>query len=366
LWLGLIVLVLTTVVVSVRPVGADSWKQAIDLREWRFPQDHGAHPRYRTEWWYFTGNLSDPDGHRYGYQLTFFRQGIVQERRPAKSSWSIGDLYLAHFTITDIDGERFHMSERISRTGPGLAGSATTGLNVWLLSWSARLKDGAISLTATEGDRSIQLELRPRKPVVLHGKSGLSQKGTMPGQASYYASLTDLSTKGALKIPGRERPVQVRGVSWFDHEFGSNQLSSQQVGWDWFGLHLSDGRDLMLYLLRRQDGSVDMASGTVVEPDGRTRHVEAGDIRIHVSRQWKSPQSGATYPARWAIRLSKHQIDLDVESLMANQELVTKRSTGVTYWEGAVAGRGQSIGRTVTCEGYAELTGYAGSLKGTF
>ncbi|HAR96223.1 MAG TPA: carotenoid 1,2-hydratase, partial [Deltaproteobacteria bacterium] len=336
---------MTAVVIPVRPAGADPWKQAIAPREWHFPQDHGAHPEYRTEWWYFTGNLFGSDGHRYGYQLTFFRQGIVQDRRLPNSSWSIRDLYLAHFALTDINEGRFLVFERASRTGPGLAGSETTGLNVWLLSWSAKMKGGVIRLTAVEGDRSIELELRPRKPVVLHGKGGLSQKGTMPGQASYYASLTDLSTRGTLRVPGKEKPIQVQGVSWFDHEFGSNQLSSQQVGWDWFGLHLSDGRDLMLYLLRRQDGSVDIASGTVVEPDGQTRQVEASDIRIHVSRHWKSPKSGATYPARWTIHLSRHQVNLEVESLVADQELVTKESTGVTYWEGAVAGRGQSRGQ---------------------
>jgi predicted secreted hydrolase len=347
--------------------GADgTWKQAVGQREWRFPRDHGMHPDFRTEWWYFTGNLRDTNGHRYGYQLTFFRQGIVRDPGSLSGSWSLRDLYLAHFTITDIDGKHFYASERISRTGPRLAGSTNAGLDVWLLSWSARSKGGTILLTASEGDRSIALELRPRKPVALHGKNGLSQKGNRPGQASYYVSLTDLSASGSLKVPGRGGLIRVQGISWFDHEFGSNQLSSQQVGWDWFGLHLSDGRDLMLYLLRRQDEAIDVASGTVVEPGGQTRHVEAGEILVEASRRWKSPQSGGTYPALWTIRIPKHQISLEVESLVANQELITKESTGITYWEGAVAGKGLSNGRAVTCEGYVELTGYAGSLKGTF
>jgi predicted secreted hydrolase len=369
LWLGALALALT-VLVSAPPSEAiaaeNGWKQAIGPREWRFPQDHGAHPAYRTEWWYFTGNLTDGNGKKYGYQLTFFRQGVLHEPGLPASSWSVRDVYLAHFTITDITGGRFYMSERASRTGPGLAGSSLRGLDVWLLSWTAKMKDGAILLEAREGERSIQLELRPRKPVVLHGMEGLSQKGHQAGQASYYASLTDLATSGALKVSGVSKPIQVRGVSWFDHEFGSNQMSSDQVGWDWFGLHLSDGRDLMLYALRRNDGSMDVASGTIVEPDGQARQIGARDMVINVARRWKSPQSGGAYPARWNIRIPGRQVNLEVESLVENQELITKESTGVTYWEGAVAGKGQSNGRAVTCEGYAELTGYAGSLKGLF
>lgn len=344
----------------------DEWKQAIGPREWRFPRDHGSHPEYHTEWWYFTGNLTDEDKHKYGYQLTFFRQGVTREPGLPASTWSARDLYLAHFTITDISEERFFMSERASRTGPGLAGSSTQVLDAWLLSWSAKLKDGVILLNAREGDRWIELELRPRKPVVLHGKNGLSQKGPKPGQASYYASLTDLATSGFLKVPGTDKAIQVRGTSWFDHEFGSNQLSPVQVGWDWFSLHLSDGRDLMLYLLRRQDGSIDAASGTLVEPSGQAKQIGAGDMVIEVTRRWKSPQSKRSYPAGWAIRLPKHLVNLDVQSLVADQELITSESTGVTYWEGAVAGKGKSMGQPVGCEGYAELTGYAGSLGGVF
>lgn len=361
------VLVALLVAAGISRAGADTaWKQAIGPKEWRFPQDHGAHPAYRTEWWYFTGNLTDEGRHRYGYQLTFFRQGILPEPGLPANSWSVRDLYLAHFTITDINGGGFFLSERASRTGPSLAGSAAQGLDVWLLTWSAKLRDGVILLEARDGEKSIQLELHPRKPVVLHGRNGLSQKGHEPGQASYYASLTDLATAGVLKIPGADKSIQVRGVSWFDHEFGSNQLSSNQVGWDWFGLHLSDGRDMMLYVLRRHDGSVDMTSGTIVEPNGQARQIGAQDMVIDVVRRWQSAQSGGSYPARWKIRISSHKIYLDIESLAANQELITRESTGVTYWEGAVAGKGQSNGRNVICEGYAELTGYARSLEGLF
>lgn len=364
--LVLLLTMLLSTVPSMSLEAADAWKQAIEPRHWRFPRDHGGHPEYRTEWWYFTGNLTDGGKHKYGYQLTFFRQGIAPEPEFPASKWAVRDLYLAHFTITDIDGGRFSMSERVSRTGPGLAGSSVQTLDAWLFSWSARFKDGAILLDAREGDGWIELELTPRKPVVLHGKNGLSQKGPKPGQASHYASLTDLATSGRMKVPGNDRVLQVRGISWFDHEFGSNQLSSDQIGWDWFGLHLSDGRDLMLYLMRRRDGSIDASSGTLVEPNGQTKQIYAGDMVIEATRRWKSPKSKGSYPAGWTIRLPKHQVNLDVQSLVANQELITNESTGITYWEGVVSGKGKSKGRPVGCEGYAELTGYADSLHGVF
>lgn len=367
--LGVFVLTLV-VLISATPLdavaGDGRWKEAIGPREWRFPQDHGAHPAFRTEWWYFTGNLTDANQRRYGYQLTFFRQAVVPQSGIPASAWSVRDMYLAHFTITDVEGGRFFMAERVARRGPGLAGSAMEGLDVWLLTWSAKAKGGGLLLEAKEKERSIRLELRPRKPVVFHGKNGLSQKGHQPGQASYYSSLTDLETSGLLTIPGAEKPIRVRGTSWFDHEFGSNQLSSEQAGWDWFGLRLSDGRDIMLYVLRRHDGSMDVASGTVIEPDGRTQQIGIRDMEITVERWWKSPKSSGRYPSRWVIRLSNFQISLLIESLMANQELITRESTGVTYWEGAVAGKGQSKGQAVTCEGYVELTGYAGTMKGLF
>lgn len=347
--------------------GGDSWLAADGPRAWSFPRDHGAHPAYRTEWWYFTGNLRDAAGGRYGYQLTFFRQGIRTEASPPDNPWSVRDVYLAHLALTEGETGRFRFAERAGRAGPGLAGASQETLDVWLRDWSARLEDGAIRLRARAAQWSLDLDLRPRKPVVLHGEGGLSRKGPAPGQASYYASITDLATSGMLvrEEGGEGSPVPVAGTSWFDQEFGSNQLAADQEGWDWFSLHLSDGRDLMAYLLRRKDGTLEPASsGTLVEADGRATHLPLERIRVTVLERWKSPRTAAEYPARW--RLEVPGVDLEIGPLAADQELSTGGSTGVVYWEGAVTGRGLSGGMPVACEGYAELTGYAGSLGGLF
>jgi len=345
----------------------NDWVRVTGPRVWTFPRDHGAHPEYRTEWWYFTGNLQDEAGSRYGYQLTFFRQGIRREAPTSASPWDVRDLYLAHFAMTDVSKSNFWFEERISRAGPGLAGGRTDGLDVWLLNWSIRMKGPAISLDAQSSDKELKLELIPKKPVVLHGQNGLSRKGPGEGQASYYSSFTDLRTKGFLKTHSAASRVPVKGRSWFDHEFGSNQLSPDQKGWDWFSLHLSDGRDLMVYFLRLKNGSIEPASsGTLVEPDGFAHHLKLGDITVSVLDRWKSPRSGGEYPSRWRIQIPSAGIDLLIAPLVADQELNTERSTGVIYWEGAVAGRGTSGGRGVSCEGYIELTGYAGNLGGVF
>lgn len=346
---------------------ASRWAQADSPRTWIFPRDHGAHPEYRTEWWYFTGNLRDDKGARYGYQLTFFRQGLRLRASDPENAWSIKDLFLAHFAVTDVSARRFHWDERVSRKGPGLAGASLDGLEVWLLNWSARMDGQVIHLEAQSGEVGLDLDLKPRKPVVLHGQNGLSKKGPGKGQASYYASFTDLETRGRLRTSRSGPAFPVKGTSWFDQEFASNQLSPQQVGWDWFSLHLSDGRDLMIFFLRLEDGTTESASsGTLVESDGTTRHLDLSDIRVSVQEHWHSPRSGGKYPSRWRIQVSSAGIDLTIAPLLLDQELHTQGSTGVVYWEGAVAGDGISDGREVSCEGYAELTGYAGSMQGVF
>ncbi len=362
----LVLLILAVLFCAASVSGAD-WKQAIGERAWSFPGDHGSHPEYRTEWWYFTGNLSDKDGNRYGYQLTFFRHGIEKTPKDPGNLWSIRDIYLAHFTVTDAAGKRFWYNERVSRKGPGLAFSDTKGLNVWVLNWSARMVRSTIRLTARQKDLEVDLELVPQKPPVLHGRKGLSKKGPGEGQSSYYYSFTDLRTTGTIRTPLSKQPVRVTGTSWFDQEFGSNQLSTDQAGWDWFSLHLSDGRDLMVYFLRRKDGTIEQASsGTIVEKNGASRHLRLSDITVDILGQWKSPKSGGTYPARWRIRIPPAGIDLTISPYIPDQELITEGSTGVTYWEGAIGGSGTSMGQGVTSEGYVELTGYAGTIGGIF
>ncbi len=345
----------------------NDWKKVTAPRKWSLPQDFGAHPEYRTEWWYFTGNLKDASAKRYGYQLTFFRQGMRPQLPARPNAWDIRDIYLAHFAVTDISNGKFMAADRLSRAGPGLAGASLEGMNVWLLNWAAGMKGPVIHLEARDADKELRLELTLRKPPVIHGQNGFSQKGPARGQASYYVSLTDLETRGSLKLPGSASSVEVRGVSWFDQEFGSNQLTPEQKGWDWFSLHLSDGRDLMIYFLRLKDGSVEPASsGTLVGADGSSSHLKLSGLSVTVLDRWKSPRSKGEYPSRWRIQVPSAKIDLTIDPLLADQELQTERSTGITYWEGAVAGSGLSGGREITCEGYAELTGYAGALGGIF
>jgi len=343
------------------------WLQAEEPRLWHFPRDHGAHPEYQTEWWYCTGNLLDTAGRQYGYQLTFFRFGVNHDADTQLNPWQLRDIYMAHCAITEEEGKTFRFEERISRAGPGLAGARTDTMEIWLFNWSARMIDAAIVLEAYDTEIELKLTLKPVKQLVLHGDRGLSRKGAAPGQASYYASFTHLETQGRLRAgPGRS-PVSVSGVSWFDHEFGSNQLAAEQEGWDWFSLHLSDGKELMLSIMRRKGGTVEEASsGTLVEGDGTWRHLTLSDFTVRVLKRWESPQSGAVYPGQWQILVPSATIELLVTPLIPNQELITSKSTGIVYWEGALHGEGISRGKKLTAQGYAELTGYAASMGGVF
>jgi len=345
---------------------ASEWAVAEGMRTWSFPRDHGSHPEYRTEWWYFTGVLAAADGRKFGYQLTFFRQGIVPVADDPGNPWSIRDLHLAHFTLTNVQEGSFRFGERASRAGPGLAGAGVGGLNAWVLDWSAAADGETFALVAREGAVGIRLSLRPRRPPVLHGTGGLSRKGPAAGQASWYSSVTDLETTGTV-LTADGTGVAVRGASWFDHEFGSGQLAEDLAGWDWFGLRLSDGRSLMVYRLRRRDGApAPASSGTLVGADGSVRHLTRDEVAIEPLATWRSPHSGARYPARWRVLVPAAGVALELTPLVPDQELRTGRSTGVTYWEGAVAGTGSAAGSPVAAEGYIELTGYAGGMGGLF
>ena len=344
----------------------EGWRQAADSWSWSFPADHGSHPVFQTEWWYFTGNVADVGGRRLGYQLTFFRTGLAVKAASPENPWSIRDLYLAHFAITDAESKRFHWTERASRSGPGLAGAREERLDVWVRDWAASTVNDSYILKARSGEMELDLTLIPRKPPVLHGREGLSIKGPERGQASWYASITDLRTEGMIRLPGEDR-MKVSGRSWFDHEFGSNQLAADQKGWDWFGLHLSDGTELMIYEIRRTDGTVEpSSSGTLIAADGSWEHLSVEDIRLEVTGTWKSPESGGTYPSGWNIRIPRKNLEIRVMPGIPDQELLTRTTAGITYWEGAVSLEGRSAGNRVTGAGYVELTGYAGSLGNIF
>lgn len=332
---------------------------------WQFPRDHGTHPGYRTEWWYYTGHLVSDQGELFGYQLTFFRVALTSSPPPRASAWAADTVYFAHFALTDGPGRRFHFRERAQRGALGLAGAAIDRLHVWVDDWQATSQGENIRLTAQDEGLALDLTLTPIKPPVFHGDGGYSRKAAGTDHASLYYSLTRLATRGTLNVNGRH--LTVRGESWMDREFSSSQLAPHQAGWDWFALQLEDGAEIMLYHLRLTDGGVDAASsGTYIDPQGRTRHLSRDDFQITVTGHWRSPASGARYPAAWEIRLPALGYELSLTPTLPDQELRTAGSTRITYWEGQVKVTGRLKDAPIKGRGYVELTGYAGPLGGRF
>jgi predicted secreted hydrolase len=334
---------------------------------WSFPRDHWSHPGYRTEWWYFTGELesADPPRRAFGYQLTFFRVGLLPEKPALDSPWSAANLVMAHAAVTDLQAGTHAFSEVLWREIPYLGGfepfprrpiawarapAGTAGR------WTLDLAGDAFQLAVEDRARSLAFRLaaRPEKPLVFQGPGGLSRKAAAEGFASLYYSFTRLATEGTLTAGGRT--WRVRGRSWMDREIGSSQLAPSQVGWDWFGLRLADGRDLMLYVMRRPDGGADFARGTLVAADGSARWLSARDFTVRARGRWKSPATGATYPAGWEVEVPSGGLVLAVEPALADQEDRAPRSGGIFYWEGAVRVR-DAAGKP-SGEGYVELTGY--------
>jgi predicted secreted hydrolase len=333
------------------------YRQALPGYTYAFPHDHGAHRDFKLEWWYYTGNLRAEDGHQFGYELTFFRTGM-DRIYDNPSTWRVGELYMAHFAVTDVTAKKFHYFEKLNRAGPGIAGASEGALNVWNENWSGRLEGVAITLVASAGEAAIELSLEPKKRPAIHGIGGVSQKAEGPGRASHYYSLSRLATRGVLRLGGTT--FEVSGESWMDHEFGTNQLTEDQAGWDWFSIQLDNGAELMLYRMRNRDGSIDPhSSGTIVERDAGTRHLRISEFTAAPGRRWTSPKTGTSYPVEWTIVLPGRSTELRVTPLLDEQELVTTRSTGIAYWEGAIEIRGTWEGQPVTGHGYLELTGYA-------
>lgn len=336
------------------------WKSADPAYRIVLPRDHAAHPDFKIEWWYYTGNLSTPDGRRFGYQLTFFRVGVNPS--PANPSrWTVRDLHLAHVAISDLRAERHLYADRLNRAGVGWAGADGERFRVWNEDWEATLSgDAKHRLRARDGRLALELTLDEGKPVVLQGELGYSRKGPTPGNASHYYSLTRMPTRGTLEIDGER--LEVEGASWMDHEWGTSFLEAGQRGWDWFSLQLDDGRDLMLFCIRNEGGGADpYAGGSIVDAAGGTTPLRAGDFELTPGQTWRSRDSGAEYPVRWQVRVPREDLVLDVSAAFAAQELRTEQSTAVTYWEGAVVIRGMARGRPVAGRGYLEMTGYTGA-----
>ncbi len=344
---------------------AAEWKVAEPEYQWSFPQDHWAHPEYRTEWWYFTGHLeSRPPGRRFGYQFTFFRIGLVEEPPTFESNWATGGLIMGHAAITDIESGLHHFSELLYRQtallgefksypdSPIAWARGPVGTSEkWSLRWNGQGFD--FSMRDDEREMGLDLTTLPEKPLVLQGPNGYSQKADS-GAASLYYSFTRLTTQGTLHLG--EHRWAVEGESWMDKELSTSQLGRNQVGWDWFSLQLLEGWDLMFFLMRRENGQTDYRSATLVSPDGSSHYLEPGEWEATVTESWTSPESKATYPSRWTVAIPDQKLRLDVIPLLKDQENRSRLPGGVYYWEGAVTARdpaGKPVGR-----GYVELTGY--------
>lgn len=350
---------------AVEAVNANDTKgfaRATEPRPFVFPQDHGPHPEYQIEWWYYTGNLQSQEGHHFGYQFTIFRRGLTADPAQRTSAWGTQNIYMAHLALSDVANERFYAYDRFSRDGAGLAGATGDPFRVFLEDWiaSGSGPEGMqMHLHAAEYDIALDLTLENTKPPVLQGNQGLSQKGAEVGNASHYYSLTRMATTGYIRVEGETYAVQ--GLSWMDREFSTSGLEAGLVGWDWFSLQLDDQRELMFYQLRQEDGSMSpFTAGVIVAPDGTTTSLAAGDVQLDVLDTWRSPRSGTAYPAQWRMTLPDEDLTLEITPYLADQEL----PVSVVYWEGAVRVTGTQQGQPLRGNGYVELTGYADTGTG--
>ncbi|QSR88011.1 carotenoid 1,2-hydratase [Methylacidiphilum caldifontis] len=331
---------------------------------WVFPRDHGNHPEFQTEWWYFTGNLYGPQQEPFGFQWTLFRQGIFSSQPPRTTRWALRDIYFAHFALSDIPKKKFYAFEKADRGALKLAGTTIGDMGGWIRGWELKSFGSPkkrFHIYAQEEAVAIDLDLEPLKPPVLHGENGLSRKADQKGAASYYYSFSRLQTEGLIRISNKS--WNVKGTSWFDHEFTTNSLGKNEVGWDWFAIQLDSGEELMLYCLRTKDGDFDHNSGGTWIGKEETRKLTLNDFIISRTAFWKSPHTGAIYPSGWKIKLLDPSIEIEIKPKMADQELVLNQLGFLAYWEGAVSVKGKKGENPVHGEGYVELTGYAAPLQ---
>ncbi len=342
--------------------GSDAgFARAMAPPDLRFPRDHGAHPDFRTEWWYVTGNVDAADGRRFGVQLVFFRQALAASVPARQANAAARDIILAHAALTDVGGDRYFAEERTGRLAGGMAelrGPDDGGFRVVCADWSAVAADGGdgflpLDLRASGRGFAFELRVGPGKPPVLQGDHGLSRKSDEAGNASIYYSMTRVPIEGTVRVGGA--PLAVSGLAWIDREWSTSALGRDQVGWDWFSLQLDDGTEVMLYQLRKRDGSIDANSrGAIVAADGRIEALPPGAVLATPGGEWTASDGGARYPARWRLTSTSSPLDLEVTPLRADQELRVL----VRYWEGAVAVRGTRGGTAVAGRGYLEMTGY--------
>ena len=349
------------VLLAANMLGAD-WKKAEAGWKYEFPRDHGVHREFKTEWWYFTGNLFDDEGRRFGYELTFFRHGIrpASEREPNASRFIVDDLKFAHFAMTDVSGQHFQFEQKMSRGAFGEAGFDDSVRLAWIDNWTlAANDDGTFDLAASGDAGALRLHLTAKKLPIVHGENGVSLKMADGSSASHYYSMPRLETTGEIKVAGRALPI--RGESWFDHEWSSSQLGKGQVGWDWLCVQWEDGTELMLYRMRLEGGGVDPASsGSWIAADGTTTHLRASDFQMEPTSFWKSKKSGAVYPVSWRLEIAGQELIVSIRPALEGQELALAE---LTYWEGAIDVHGKRATSEITGRGYLELTGYASGSK---
>ena len=330
---------------------------------WRFafPRDHAAHFGFESEWWYYTGHLRASDGRRFGYELTFFRYGLRPgdpKPRRAQSRWRGNQVFPVHLAVTDESGQRFVYDERFAREALGMGHASDRSLDVAVGTWSLH-GDSPFQMRAASDRIGLELVQFSEKQPAVHGHDGVSVKAACATCASHYYSLTRLRTTGLLTYGGRR--LRVAGLSWMDHEFGSGQLQSDQVGWDWFSIQLDDRREIMDYRLRKKNGELTPeSSGSLVDPRGAVTFLPRDAVFVNAAGTWKSPHTGATYPSGWRVRVPSAKLDLTLRPTVADQELANTAG-GVSYWEGAVDVTETTTGRHRGL-GYVELTGYAGAI----
>lgn len=319
----------------------------------KLPDDFYYRRDYRVQWWYLTGHLMDETGSEFGYELTFFAVGV--QKKEYKSRFGVRNIYISHFALSDVKNRRFLSSEAAETGVFGFAGADEESLDVWVDNNFLKGTQEQMQIMASDKDKGIGLDLilSPAKPVVLNGYAGYSRKSEESSLiASFYFSYTSLDTRGTLNIGGKT--FKVKGRSWFDREISSRGLDATERGWDWFSMQLEDGREVMIYMIRKKDGSVDRySSGTVVYKDGRARHLSLPDFKVNVLSHYRSAKTGTEYPSKWQIAIPSENLNLTVTSLIKDQEFQDSAITGSKYWEGTC-----SVAGTVGGRAYVELVGY--------
>jgi predicted secreted hydrolase len=333
------------------PISAQEYRDVVPGDYVKLPEDLFYRKDYRVQWWYFTGHLKDGYGREFGYEVTFFVAGV--QKRGYRSSFGTNNIYISHFAISDIEGKRYLYTDDADNGAFGFAGAEEDRLKVWVGKDFLEGNPSVMRIRAGNKDASADLRLVPKKKVVLNGVNGYLRKSMeSPLISSLYFSYTRMETEGDLKINGSE--YRVKGESWFDREISSRGPGEDYAGWDWFSLQLDDNREIMIYMIRKKDGSIDnFSSGTFVNPDGSYRQISKKEFDIEILKHYKSKKTGARYPSQWKIKVPAENIDVTVTPMLQDQEFLGTYSTWNYYWEGACRIEGSRQGKA-----YVEMTGY--------